>query len=1769
MLTLKFPDHDVALRVDADELTDDQIEEVFNHYFNSLDVEPGSPGPEPEPTPTLEPEQDNLLDDLNLTADEDLETAPQLEPEVQAPEPTFYDVPEQPPPLIEQPVEAAVSEPQLPVDTQQPDELDQVMGEVDAEADNQAREQDIADLVEMARDEVETPENTFFRDANKAIDTLSPFFMTAAEEKSMRAKHPNLMALRYAAASLLLPGVSEKFASPEEMEAFTKKSTEDQRLEILGLTAGYMAFGAVGKGARALLGLAAKKFPVLTKPIAKVFKDSNWFRRMTNKERGLVVQSIDDMKKGGLSEPEILRNLQGPERQKFFDAAMRDRGAGSAAETVKPKAEIKPVEIKPVVEAEPAPVKPVELTPKERLLAGTKKPAEGEVAPVVKESLTRGSIATAISDTKKEVKGKQDVTPKLEKRSERTAITKKEPVEPPEAVEPETPEFEPDHTYSIGPAYKKGLAPQPKDFKIAQESMLEAIDEAIKNVPEEGGGMVRFEDPFGTSHDILNQKKALQQFEKGYKSLTLPPKRPAKPKKPTRPKSQLTKEKWRKNEMRTVKGWPGWITDRVIAIKSAPPKGKLKWLEDDVQTAAGLKSLTERTDLVPAHVRYYTSIDPDVGDAVGKTPVTQLSPESGVQVVLKAGKRRFVYDAHRFNVIQNRYPDATFKIDTTPDKLEHLLVAYDKGEMVAGMSALQWYNEGKFKKAEKDVPGIKQAAKMGIASPEIVKKEIPPVPSEIKFTPIPPGAKRQFILKTVQSRLDLPIKLGKIPAARKAAGIYNPHSKVVRLKYANDFPVAIHEIGHHIQSLIGFPRKMRMPKEVMAMAYPRAKNKSIEGFAEFVRFYVTEPVKAKAEAPTFYKTFEKALAEHTDVQELFLKSRQSWKTFQAAPSVAKVHSVIVQSGDVKPPRTTLNEIYAEIKDNLHPFRVVTDIAKKKGGTIDYANDPYIAARLLRGWPRMADQYARLGTFQRVGDEVKFTGPGLKEILKDVESAGERPLLDAYLVSKRAVNDRRIVTGFRGQLTLKDFEQTVKELEPKYKDVAEALYKYNDELLQYLVDAGRISQELAERIRAKNLFYAPLYRLMDTVTSFERLGQKAGTVANPIKKLKGSSRDILSPTENILKNTYAMINAAERTRVGQKLLNLANIPGMGKYIERVSAPLKATKMDTKEALEQIAGQLKATGDIETQIAIDQIIDSLSGDNALVRDVLTTFRADKTRVGKNEVLFYVKGEPQLVELDPWLHKAVSNLEAGEISLLIKVLSYPAKWLRAGATTFSPEFGLRNPAKDQWTALIQSDYGYVPVYDLIRGIFHITKGTKAWQEFNASGGPLSHIVAMDQRHLNKNLKAMMQGGSFLGLVKNPLALVQRISELGEEGTRVGEFLRARGKGKGLSESGIASKDVSVDFSRIGGPSARSANLISAFWNASLEGFDRMARRFHKRPLKTIILGFLGVTLPTLLLWYKQKDDPAYQELPSWRRTMAWNYIDRNEDGSLNRIWSLYRPFTYGLLFGAVFEMVANWWYTNDRAGLEKTFEHILKTLNFIPIPTAAIPVFEWWANKSWFFDRPIVPRDKEALEPALQYGRHTSETTKLVGRLMKDIPVLKEFGNPAKIENLIRGYTAGFGRMALEGTDWLLKQMGAVKTSPDPSMTLNDIPGIRAFTLRFPSAHAESIERFYREYNLRKRSLESTKQRLGLRGSDADTKAKKQLSKGMSETLTVLRDTAGALSMLRKIADRIYKDQLLTPELKKRRLDITYYLMINLARAYYGKAPLEFGESREKLE
>lgn len=268
---------------------------------------------------------------------------------------------------------------------------------------------------------------------------------------------------------------------------------------------------------------------------------------------------------------------------------------------------------------------------------------------------------------------------------------------------------------------------------------------------------------------------------------------------------------------------------------------------------------------------------------------------------------------------------------------------------------------------------------------------------------------------------------------------------------------------------------------------------------------------------------------------------------------------------------TLSQVYTSVKDSLYPLQQAGKAAEGKGATITTTENPYLMARLTRRWARKAEQYhLKYRPFQYDPKQgAVFSGKSLKAILEPIEKAGKTELLDTYLVAKRALHDPRIQEGFGGILSMRDFRQTVQELEPEFKETAEDLYQYSDQPLTFLTDSGRISEETAEAIRSKNLFYVPFYRIMDWEAPLGGLSSKRfSNLFNPVKRLKGSSRDIYSPTESLVYNTFVTINAAERNRVGNALRRLAGKLGMGAIVEQIPPRIKPVQMTAAEALKSL-------------------------------------------------------------------------------------------------------------------------------------------------------------------------------------------------------------------------------------------------------------------------------------------------------------------------------------------------------------------------------------------------------------------------------------------------------------------------------------------------------------------------------------------------------------------------------------------------------------------------
>ena len=98
----------------------------------------------------------------------------------------------------------------------------------------------------------------------------------------------------------------------------------------------------------------------------------------------------------------------------------------------------------------------------------------------------------------------------------------------------------------------------------------------------------------------------------------------------------------------------------------------------------------------------------------------------------------------------------------------------------------------------------------------------------------------------------------------------------------------------------------------------------------------------------------------------------------------------------------------------------------------------------------------------------------------------------------------------------------------------------------LVEGNMLSKDAVVAMREKHPNYMPFNRYFDEEGVGEGFGGGKGfvDVTNPVKRIEGSSRNVIDPFESIVKNTFKSMQAIERNKVGLALADLAENEGAG-------------------------------------------------------------------------------------------------------------------------------------------------------------------------------------------------------------------------------------------------------------------------------------------------------------------------------------------------------------------------------------------------------------------------------------------------------------------------------------------------------------------------------------------------------------------------------------------------------------------------------------------------
>lgn len=617
----------------------------------------------------------------------------------------------------------------------------------------------------------------------------------------------------------------------------------------------------------------------------------------------------------------------------------------------------------------------------------------------------------------------------------------------------------------------------------------------------------------------------------------------------------------------------------------------------------------------------------------------------------------------------------------------------------------------------------------------------------------------------LRATLGLTTRQGRV-GARGALGTYDRGSGVIRTKAVDELDVLAHEATHHLEFERQGPALAQAfkahAKELKALDYDPMQSRRHEGFAEFGRWYVTNPTHARKMAPGFYDAFEKALA--SDSPEILSGLRavqEGYQNLLSSASLDVARSSLAYTGDKGPVRSLVDEVrrrgpgsvvrrlvdklYTALVDDLHPLAVAErELGKlylaNKGQTLDLkrAASPYAIARLSREAYAAGHTDLMKGVTPYHGLDPE--GPSLADALEKANLAKDRlgeyadrarEEFDAYLISRRAVHlwDRYA----RGDLpnppdrnTRQFHEQVIADAEaanPSWFDAAALAYEFQNNLWRKKFEAGLITRESYEN-GLTHVDYVPWQRDMSDKGPGGKLGRPRGALqfAGGVQALEGSTRDIISPLSSIMREAYAL-NALIRKNDALKALDdLAQKAGAGAgaFVERLPAKqIEAVNVNAEQALRATAEELGVTGrDLST-------LQQLADDAAANETTLTLFKQSEFSPRKGEAVVFVwrdgKKTPLLLadgEFGQEMFRALTGLNQYLRNVVVETMAAGTQLLRYGVT-LSPEFMGANLVRDALATWINTDVGFVPGLDTIRGGAKVLARGQTADRYAAAGG------------------------------------------------------------------------------------------------------------------------------------------------------------------------------------------------------------------------------------------------------------------------------------------------------------------------------------------------------------------------------------------------------------------------------------------------------------------
>ena len=893
---------------------------------------------------------------------------------------------------------------------------------------------------------------------------------------------------------------------------------------------------------------------------------------------------------------------------------------------------------------------------------------------------------------------------------------------------------------------------------------------------------------------------------------------------------------------------------------------------------------------------------------------------------------------------------------------------------------------------------------------------------------------RAEITQFLRNAFDVTIRGKATYKMKGVAGFFSPVTKTVRSAITDDIYVLSHEVAHFIDNKIWGNQPKQRPhfrpwqNELGKLDYDPTKQRTSEGFAEFIRHFVSTG-KAKELAPTFYDYFVGDFAKaHPKIYEDILKLRDLMTRYNKQGSVERVKSQINFEGKapeqplIKTVQDKSLNFRKQFLDDLAPLE---DVYKREKITeLSPDKDPLMLMRVFKGKARSkAEMAIRYNTTDYVG---RITGKGLVDVIKPV-SKTKKELEDflAYAYARRALSRPDIDAG----IELTDAQFVFDKYDSKkFREASDELSGFADRVLEYYVDSRGMSPETRDKIKSLNPVYLPLYRFFSDEPRFR---SKASRVSGgkPVKGLKGSGRQILNPIESMIRYVENIYSAADKTRVAIAIKDAVDqgvLPGT--LIEKVPPPTDIKKMK----LNTLINTLEKEG-FGVFNSVDPQTGELFRKQPSGSEMITLFTVGKRYFGKDNIIPIYEGENvSFYELDPRLHEMLQGLDHHQLPPAVDFfLGAPTRIMKLGAVGLNAGFTfITNPIRDLSTYMLFSKSKVPnPAAPMIGLAADLGLGSKAAKDasrrFKAMGGDQATIYGRDRSARYKQMVSRIineASGTNMSKVKNvvlnPVDALRRIFQTPELAPRIAEmqnkikdYEKIYGKDSDAAYINAFedAQDVTINFSKMGTVS-QLLNQMIPFFNPTIRGGEKLYREAKENPMRLIVRGVSTITVPALYFWYQNKDKEWYQKLPSELK-YSQIHIDTGDFGGSGDIISLPLPHEVGTLFGGI--PMAYWdeMYDIDKEGVEEALKLSLRQLNpGTPLDLSVIKPFMLVASNKTWYGAPLETRSMQRKEIPDRYTDYTIPMAKVLSRWMYDNIGAYEFASPVKIEAFANAATGG---------------------------------------------------------------------------------------------------------------------------------------------------------------